>query len=68
MFNIQSDPIEPEDPTVCCRLVPVAHLALDVDEPLAGWPATLAERGVELVEDDLGRASVPRQVLGDLLA
>jgi hypothetical protein len=27
----------------------------------------LAERGVEIVEDDLGRASVPRQVLGELL-
>jgi len=27
-----------------------------------------AERGVEVLEDDLGRASVPRQVLGELLA
>jgi hypothetical protein len=50
-----------------CRTVPISHLSLDASEPVAGWLAFFAERGVELVEDDLGRAGVPRRVLGELL-
>lgn len=56
--------------TICnsCRFIPITHLGQDVAEPIVGWTAFFAERGVEVVEDDLGRASVPRQVLADLLA
>jgi hypothetical protein len=32
-----------------------------------GWPAFFAARGTEVTEDDLGRPSVPREVLGELL-
>jgi hypothetical protein len=48
--------------------IPVSHLGLDVDEPMSGWLVFFAERGVEVVEDDLGRPSVLRRVLGELLA
>jgi hypothetical protein len=49
------------------ELIPVRHLSLDVTEPIAGWELDLLERGVEIVDDDLGRPCVHRQVLGDLL-
>ena len=49
------------------ELIPITHLALDLPEPVFGWEKTFAERGVEIVLDDLGRPSVPRQVLGALL-
>jgi hypothetical protein len=56
--------------TICdaCQLVPLSHLHLDADEPTSGWARHFAERGVEVVLDDLGRPSVPRRVLGELLA
>jgi hypothetical protein len=57
--------------TICdgCRLIPLTHLSLDVSEPVVvGWEQLFAERGVEIVLDDIGRPSVPRQVLGELLA
>jgi hypothetical protein len=50
------------------ELIPISHLSLDLSEPISGWPGMFAERGVEIVLDDLGRPSVPRQVLGELLA
>ena len=57
--------------TICdgCRLIPLSHLSLDLSEPVVvGWEQLLAERGVEIVLDDIGRPSVPRHVLGELLA
>jgi hypothetical protein len=41
--------------------------SLDLDEPITGWESALLERGVEIVDDDLGRPCVRREVLGDLL-
>jgi hypothetical protein len=41
-------------------VVPLSHLSLDLSEPLPGWVAYLTGRGVAVVEDDLGRASIPR--------
>jgi hypothetical protein len=49
------------------ELIPVTHLSLDLDEPIDGWESALLERGVPIVEDDLGRPCVRREVLGDLL-
>jgi hypothetical protein len=49
------------------ELVPVRHLSLDLAEPINGWESALLERRVEIVEDDLGRPCVPREVLGDVL-
>ena len=40
------------------RLVPVRHLSLDLAKPINGWEADLLERGVEIVEDDLGQQGV----------
>jgi hypothetical protein len=55
--------------TVCdaCRRIPVAHLALDIDEPLEGWPSFFAERRLQVFDDALGRPSIPRYVLRDLI-
>ena len=52
----------------CCRRVPVSHLALDVSEPLVGWEAFFEERYITVMDDSLGRPSVSRHVLGDLIA
>jgi hypothetical protein len=51
-----------------CQLVPLTHLSLDLDPPLDGWPEFFAERNIEVAEDDLGRPSVARRVLAELLA
>lgn len=48
-------------------MIPVTHLSLDLAEPINGWAPALLERGVEIVEDDLGRPCVRRELLGDLL-
>jgi hypothetical protein len=60
---------EPQEVVVCdaCRTIPVSHLGLDVAEPLVGWSAFFRERGVEVTPDDLGRLSIERRVLGELL-
>jgi hypothetical protein len=50
------------------ELVPLSHLSLDVDEPIQGWELFFAERGIEIVIDDVGRRSVSRGVLAELLA
>jgi hypothetical protein len=57
------------DGPVCdaCRRIPISHLSLDVSEPLVGWEAFFEERGVTVMDDAIGRPSVPRYVLGDLL-
>ena len=49
------------------KLIPVSHLSLDVEEPIGGWEKALANRGFAIVLDDLGRPSVPREVLGELI-
>ena len=57
--------------TICdgCRLIPLSHLSLDVGEPVVvGWEQLFAERGIEIVLDDIGRPSVERRVLGELIA
>ena len=40
--------------------IPLTHLALDLPEPPIGWAAYLNNIGVEVVEDDIGRASIHR--------
>jgi hypothetical protein len=49
-------------------LVPLSHLQLDLAEPAIGWAAELAARGVEIVLDDLGRASIARADARRLIA
>jgi hypothetical protein len=52
---VESAPEVPAEPPV-----PLSLLALDLPEPPVGWVAYLNAKGVEVVTDDLGRASVGR--------
>jgi hypothetical protein len=51
-----------------CRRIPLSHLSLDVSEPLVGWEAFFEERYITVMDDSLGRPSVARHVLADLIA
>ena len=51
-----------------CRRIPISHLALDVPEPLESWASFFEARNVQVFDDAIGRPSVPRYVLGDLIA
>jgi hypothetical protein len=48
--------------------IPITHLALDLPEPATGWLAELERRGIAVTVDDIGRRSVPRDVVRMLLA
>jgi hypothetical protein len=48
--------------------IPISHLALDVPEPLEGRASFLEARNVQVFDDAIGPPSVPRYVLGDLIA
>ncbi len=50
------------------QLIPLSHLDLDLTRPPAGWRAMLKARGVEIVADDIGRPSIARSVVGELIA
>jgi hypothetical protein len=67
MFSKPAPVVEPEPaPEVGTRVpmpeAPVAlvELSLSLDEPSVGWVAYLATKGVEIVEDDLGREAILR--------
>jgi len=61
MFN-KAAPVTESAPDVVvpADLVPLSHLALDLQAPQLGWPAYLAGRGVEVTLDDIGRAAISR--------
>jgi hypothetical protein len=40
--------------------IPLSVLSLDIDEPGNGWAASLADRGISTVIDDIGRLSIRR--------
>jgi hypothetical protein len=42
------------------ELVPLSHLQLDLPAPGGGWATFLADRGISITIDDIGRASVSR--------
>ncbi len=50
--------------TGCCRLVPISHLSLDLDEPVVGWDQYLLAEGIDVQTDDCGRPSIARSVFG----
>jgi hypothetical protein len=50
------------------RPVPLSELERDLPAPADGWAAELDRRGVVVIEDDLGRASVERWVARNLFA
>src|SRR5215217_5543758 len=39
-------------------LIPLSHLALDLDTPAVGWAAYLTGRGIEIVLDSVGRKAI----------
>jgi hypothetical protein len=55
--------------TVCdgCRLIPVSHLALDLDVPVRGWEMLLSEQGIDVQTDDCGRPAIARSVFGAMV-
>lgn len=65
MNNIE---VSNPEASCACRTIPLTHLHLDVAEPIIGWEAFFAARAVEVTVDDVGRPSIPREVLGELLA
>jgi hypothetical protein len=48
-------------------LVPLSHLELDLPAPAVGWATELAARGIEVLVDDVGRASISRVDVRQLL-
>jgi hypothetical protein len=48
--------------------IPLSVLALDLVAPVEGWNLHLAGRNIEIVEDDLGRASIGRADAQRLIA
>jgi len=51
-----------------CRRVPISYLSLDLETPVVGWVAFFEARSVQVFDDSIGRPSVARYVLGDLIA
>jgi hypothetical protein len=68
MNNRNAELDHPQATECHCGTVPLSHLRLDIDEPMSGWPAFFRERNIEVAPDDLGRPSVLRHVLAELLA
>jgi hypothetical protein len=57
------------DVVPCDHPVPLSVLELDLDQaPAGGWAAYLADRGIELALDNVGRLAVARQDARTLLA
>jgi hypothetical protein len=48
-------------------LVPLSLLELDLAAPVEGWNLHLADRNIEIVEDDIGRAAVSHPDVRQLL-
>jgi hypothetical protein len=47
--------------------IPLSQLSLDLPEPVGGWAAYLKGRGIDVVTDDIGRASIARADARQLL-
>jgi hypothetical protein len=62
MFRNNNGAVEPSPDVVPCdHPVPLSVLELDLGQaPVGGWAAYLADRGVGLVLDDVGRLAVSR--------
>ncbi len=63
----ESTPEETRTVSDCCRLVPVAHLSLDLSEPIQGWEIYLAEQGIVVLVDDCGRPAITRSVFASMV-
>jgi hypothetical protein len=48
-------------------LVPLSYLELDLPTPVSGWQIELGRRGIEILTDDIGRPSISRDAVRQLL-
>ncbi len=53
-------PTGPDGPVAPEQLIPLSVLELELPAPDAGWAAHLADRGISITIDDIGRAAVAR--------
>jgi hypothetical protein len=53
-------PVSSDLPEDKSDLVPVSHVSLELDAPVGGWAAYLSGRGITVIQDDIGRASIAR--------
>jgi hypothetical protein len=60
MFRATATAPPTQDMPAVADTIPLTVLQLDHPAPAAGWTAYLAGRGVEIVEDDLGREAISR--------
>jgi hypothetical protein len=60
MFSKAAPVVEPapdvKEPSE--ELIPLSHLALELLEPPIGWTAYLASRGIDVIDDCIGRAAI----------
>jgi hypothetical protein len=61
MFGTKTTVEPPHRDVDPAGLIPLSHLALDLEPPPAGWPDFLGRRAIAFVPDDLGRDCVRRQ-------
>ena len=66
MFH-KSDALERPAGVMNDELIPLSHLALDLDVPPEGWTVYLEGRGIAVVADDLGRLAIARSDAGNCL-
>jgi hypothetical protein len=64
---VAADPPAHVDVDPCEQLVPLSVLELDLTAPVEGWSNFLADRGISITIDDIGRASVSRSDARQLL-
>jgi hypothetical protein len=55
-----AEPVHDDVMPPATEVIPLSVLQLDLGEPSTGWASHLADRDIEIVLDDLGRASVAR--------
>jgi hypothetical protein len=60
MFRTAPAAEPPADVVAADDTIPLSHLELDIDAPGNGWAAHLAEKGINVVLDDVGRLCVAR--------
>jgi hypothetical protein len=60
MFRTAPAAEPPADVVAADDTIPLSHLELDIDAPGNGWGAYLADKGINVVLDDLGRLSISR--------
>ena len=58
VFHSKPTDTEPDRCAPITDLIPLSHLALDLEPPPEGWSMFLARRGIQVVPDVLGRDAI----------